>query len=124
MQPTAGSMPSIMSLGGTSACVKVGPPLSCNTPSSSKEPSGEESPGPTWVDVQLISDRGVPYVSIRYTERLAEAGIEPSVGDVGDSYDNVAAETITVCQSRGDPPTLVEKRGGGRAGHARLGGRV
>jgi len=34
------------------------------------------------------SDRGVQYVSIRYTERLAEAGIEPSVGSVGDSYDN------------------------------------
>ena len=34
------------------------------------------------------SDRGVQYVSIRYTERLAEAGVEPSVGSVGDSYDN------------------------------------
>ncbi|MFQ5549330.1 MAG: integrase core domain-containing protein, partial [Woeseia sp.] len=34
------------------------------------------------------------YVSIRYTERLAEAGIEPSVGSVGDSYDNALAETI------------------------------
>ncbi len=33
------------------------------------------------------SDRGVQYVSIRYTERLAEAGIEPSVGSIGDSYD-------------------------------------
>ena len=33
------------------------------------------------------SDRGVQYVSIRYTERLAEAGIEPSIGSVGDSYD-------------------------------------
>jgi transposase InsO family protein len=33
-------------------------------------------------------------VSIRYTERLAEAGIEPSVGSVGDSYDNALAETI------------------------------
>jgi putative transposase len=33
------------------------------------------------------SDRGVQYVSIKYTERLAEAGIEPSVGSVGDSYD-------------------------------------
>jgi transposase InsO family protein len=37
------------------------------------------------------SDRGVQYVSIRYTERLAEAGIEPSVGSVGDSYDNALA---------------------------------
>ena len=34
------------------------------------------------------------YVSIRYTERLAEAGIEPSVGSKGDSYDNALAETI------------------------------
>jgi transposase InsO family protein len=40
------------------------------------------------------SDRGRQYVSIRYTERLAEAGIEPSVGSVGDSYDNALAETI------------------------------
>jgi putative transposase len=43
------------------------------------------------------SDRGVQYVSIRYTERLAEAGIEPSVGSVGDSYDNALAETINGC---------------------------
>ncbi len=34
------------------------------------------------------------YVSIRYTERLAQAGIEPSVGSVGDSYDNALAETV------------------------------
>ena len=40
------------------------------------------------------SDRGVQYVSIRYTERLAEAGIEPLVGSVGDSDDNALAETI------------------------------
>ena len=40
------------------------------------------------------SDRGVQYLSIRYTERLAAAGIEPSVGSVGDSYDNALAETI------------------------------
>jgi len=47
-------------------------------------------------DGELIhhSDRGVQYVSIRYTERLADAGIEPSVGSVGDSYDNALAETI------------------------------
>ena len=45
---------------------------------------------------QLVhhSDRGVQYLSIRYTERLVEAGIEPSVGSVGDSYDNALAETI------------------------------
>jgi len=40
------------------------------------------------------SDRGVQYLSIRYTERLAEAGIEPSVGSVGDSYDNALVESI------------------------------
>lgn len=40
------------------------------------------------------SDRGVQYVSIRYTERLAEAGVEPSVGSVDDSYDNALVETI------------------------------
>ena len=40
------------------------------------------------------SDRGVQYLSIRYTERLAEEGIEPSVGSVGDSYDNALAETV------------------------------
>jgi putative transposase len=47
-------------------------------------------------DDELIhhSDRGSQYVSIRYTERLAEAGIEPSVGSKGDSYDNALAETI------------------------------
>lgn len=37
---------------------------------------------------------GGQYLSIRYNERLAEAGIEPSVGIVGDSYDNTLAETI------------------------------
>jgi putative transposase len=40
------------------------------------------------------SDRGSQYLSIKYTERLAEAGIEPSVGSVGESYDNALAETI------------------------------
>lgn len=40
------------------------------------------------------SDRGSQYLSIRYTERLAEAGIASSVGSVGDSYDNALAETI------------------------------
>jgi len=40
------------------------------------------------------SDRGGQYLSIRYTERLADAGVVPSVGSVGDSYDNALAETI------------------------------
>jgi hypothetical protein len=45
-------------------------------------------------DLVHHSDRGVQYVSIKYTERLAEAGLVPSVGSVGDSYDNALAETI------------------------------
>ncbi|MPM51646.1 IS3 family transposase IS401 [bioreactor metagenome] len=47
-------------------------------------------------DAGLIhhSDRGSQYVSIRYTERLAEVGLTPSVGSTGDSYDNALAETI------------------------------
>lgn len=40
------------------------------------------------------SDRGSQYLSIRYTERLAEARIEPSVGSRGDSYDNALAESV------------------------------
>ena len=40
------------------------------------------------------SDRGSQYLSIRYSERLSEAGVEPSVGSTGDSYDNAMAETI------------------------------
>ena len=40
------------------------------------------------------SDRDVPYVSIRYTEGLAEAGSEPSAGSVGDSFDYALAESV------------------------------
>lgn len=46
------------------------------------------------VGVVHHSDRGCQYLSIRYSERLAEAGAVPSVGSVGDSYDNALAETI------------------------------
>ena len=49
---------------------------------------------PVGGDLVHHSDRGSQYLSIKYTERLAEAGIEPSVGSVGDSYDNALAETI------------------------------
>jgi transposase InsO family protein len=49
---------------------------------------------PNLSDLIHHSDRGTQDLSIRYTERLAEAGIEPSVGSVGDSYDNALAETI------------------------------
>ncbi|MDA5559054.1 hypothetical protein [Shimia sp. MMG029] len=40
------------------------------------------------------SDHGSQYVSIKYTVKMADAGFEPSVGDVGDSYNNALAETI------------------------------
>ena len=40
------------------------------------------------------SDRGSQYVSIRYSDRLSEAGINPSVGSTGSAYDNALAETI------------------------------
>jgi len=49
---------------------------------------------PTTEGLVHHSDRGSQYLSIRYSDRLAEAGIEPSVGSVGDSYDNALAETI------------------------------
>jgi transposase InsO family protein len=58
------------------------------------------------------SDRGSQYLSIRYTERLAEAGIAPSVGSVGDSYDNALAESVIglykteVIRRRGPWPNL------------------
>lgn len=45
-------------------------------------------------DLVHHSDRGTQYLSIRYTERLAEAGIVPSVGSIGDSYDNALAESV------------------------------
>ena len=57
------------------------------------------------------SDRGSQYVSIRYTERLAEAGIEPSVGSVGDSYDNALAETINSLYKA----ELIHRRGSWRS---------
>ena len=53
------------------------------------------------------SDRGVQYVSIKYTERLAEAGLVPSVGCVGDSCDNALAETINgLCKAE-----VIHRRG-------------
>ena len=50
--------------------------------------------GPTRTTSSTTAIAASQYLSIRYTERLAEAGIEPSVGSVGDSYDNALAETI------------------------------
>ena len=60
------------------------------------------------------SDRGSQYVSIKYTERLAEAGIEPSVGSVGDSYDNALAETVSMVFTK--PRSFT---GAGRGAHSR-----
>ena len=60
------------------------------------------------------SDRGVQYLSIRYTERLADEGAVTSVGSRGDSYDNAMAESIngalqeqssSRCKARGAPST-------------------
>ena len=66
------------------------------TPTSSSMPSNRRSMTEPASRGGLVhhSDRGSQYVSIKYTERLAEAGIEPSVGSVGDCYDNALAETI------------------------------
>ena len=69
------------------------------------------------------SDRGGQYLSIRYTERLALAGIEPSVGSRGDSYDNALAETIIgLYKTRARlPPRPVAAPRRRRAGHPRMG---
>ena len=77
------------------------------------------------------SDRGRQYVAIRYTERLLEAGIEPSVGSVGDSYDNALAgwthcvQQQRPVQDRGDPaPRPLALPGGRRVRHPGVGGLV
>lgn len=62
------------------------------------------------------SDRGVQYLSIRYTERLRKAGIEPSVGSVGDSYDNALAETIIGLYKT----EVIQERGPWRGGACRV----
>jgi putative transposase len=74
------------------------------------------------------SDRGSQYVAIRYTERLLEAGIEPSVGSVGDSYDNALAgwthcvQQQRPVQNRGDPPARpMAQHGSRRVCHPRVG---
>jgi transposase InsO family protein len=61
------------------------------------------------------SDRGIQYVSMRYTERLADAGIAPSVGSRGDSYDCAGRIGDWSLQDGGDWPTrsVAESRGGG-----------
>ena len=73
-------------------------------------------------------DRGAQYLSIRYTERLAQAGIEQSVGSVGDSYDNALAGEAAkqnhhrAVQGRGDPtPRPLAGPGAGGVRNPRLG---
>lgn len=48
-------------------------------------------------DLPCHSDAGSPFTSIRYGERLAEIGATPSIGTIGDSYDNARAETVNGC---------------------------
>ena len=69
------------------------------------------------------SDRGLQYASIRYNERLAEAGIELSVGSKGDNYDNALAETINgLYKNRDDSSTQrIEDSRGGRNGKPWMG---
>src|SRR6266487_36869 len=71
------------------------------------------------------SDRGVQYLAIRYTERLAEAGAVRSVGSRGDSYDRPGRDGRGALQDRAHPPAraLAEPRAG-RAGHRRVDGLV
>jgi putative transposase len=76
---------------------RFGPPapnrLWCSTPSS--KPSGPGNvKGCSTSRCCASYDRGSQYTSIRFTERLTEAGIQPSVGAVGSSYDNALTETI------------------------------
>jgi transposase-like protein len=67
-------------------------------------------------------DRGAQYVSIRYSERLAQAGGEPSVGSKGDSYDDaVGQDDQRVVQGRGDSPTVIANPRIGGAGHPGMG---
>lgn len=65
-------------------------------PGSSSTPWSRRSTtvAPSTAVVSYSTRTAAQYVSIRYSERLAEARIEPSVGSVGDSYDNALAETI------------------------------
>ena len=70
------------------------------------------------------SDRGSQYVSIRYTERLTEASIEPSVGSRGDSYDNALAETINGLYKAELIHRPLEIQGGRGTRHPGMGGLV
>ena len=69
------------------------------------------------------SDRGGQYLSIRYTERLADAGIDPSVGSVGNSYDTALAETHqrSVQGRSHSPARTLENHGRCRMGDPQIG---
>jgi hypothetical protein len=76
----------------------------------------------SWFEVLWRPVESAQYVSIKYSERLAEAGIEPSVGSVDDSYDNALADTIKVSKGRGHPsPWTMEKRRNGGVRHPGMG---
>ena len=66
-------------------------PTSCSMRSSRRSTTAAAT---TVGDLVHHSDRGTQYLSMRYTDRLADAGIEPSVGSRGDSYDNALAESV------------------------------
>jgi len=74
------------------------------------------------------SDRGVQYLAMNYTQRLAEADLVPSVGSVGDSYDNALAETINglykaevIWRQRSWPPAILADCIGRRDGNPEMG---
>jgi transposase InsO family protein len=76
-----------------------GPPQRCAPPWSStpwSRPSGPASAaaGPAWPGWCITTTRVAQYTSIAFTERLAAAGAQPSVGSVGDAYDNALAESV------------------------------
>ena len=74
--------------------VQVACPVSAASRVSTDPISSSYPSTPPSKDVLRRRVESTQYVSIRYSERLAEAGIEPSVGSKGDSYDNALAETI------------------------------
>jgi len=76
-------------------------------------------------DLVHHSDRGTQYVSMRYTERLADADIAPSVGSRGDSYDNAMPSRSSASTRPNDPPNRsVEGGRRRRVGNAGVGGLV
>ena len=105
---------SMSSRGGLSAGAWRRPstPTSCWT--RSNKPS-TTAVGTTWATWCTTVPAATQYLSMRYTERLADAGIEPSVGSRGDSYDNALAESVNrALQNGGHSATRAVADGGGR----------